>query len=798
MSTAVDSLHLASGTLLLNGQYTIISVLGQGGFGITYSVSQHGVPFARAVKECFPTELAERRNGMVVPRSPDRAKLLALCIKTFQDEVTHLAKLSHPAIVPVMQVFPENGTVYMVLDFVAGKTLEAHLTDQGGTLPEAEIIGLLRPILEALEMLHAEDILHRDIAPDNIVIKPDGAPVLIDFGAAREVIREGTRHTTGLRSVKDGYSPHEFYVRGARQGQQSDLYSLAATMYRAISGKPPPSAELRAHALASGEPDPIVPLVGSVSGYDPTFLGLIDGGLSHRFAARPADVFSWRERLGWGEPRLKEALIRIDEKQSIRKNMPEDQEPSITTDGIKKRKSYLSSNSAILLLAVTVGLAVLIYAYSKFGSIPFQSADDPQVQPKPTTEVEVSIEDMAVDPVVPEELDEPPLVNSEPPQAPVVFEFANDAAPPLTPNSSTEGHEEAIPTSPGSVAPVIPDLPLPDAAIEAVDPPPPLYSGTQEELVRALQTALDTHNCRPGPIDGSYGLRSERAGILFNLVAPRTCERLDLLEVIGRTEPAPDWRTSAVANLQALENCAPIPACGTPPTPDFYRDFAKGCWHENFGAHPNEYATWEGECDTEGYISGVGTLTYRYPVAGPGSDFLTRKGSFEKGRANGEFVETQVDGSQIRSTYKSGVLDGFYQITSNAWVEYGHYREGRKDGEWTLRGPRGYLGEVVYQSGVAINGKIRFANDQDGFYAIYEGEIKGRYMMHGNGTETAYNNTNKLITRTGRWYEHSRVGRWEETWFNGDGTVLELFCVEKTEQGGRKIVALSPGERCIE
>jgi hypothetical protein len=177
----------------------------------------------------------------------------------------------------------------------------------------------------------------------------------------------------------------------------------------------------------------------------------------------------------------------------------------------------------------------------------------------------------------------------------------------------------------------------------------------QEDLIKSLQRGLDTHNCRPGPIDGSFGDRSARAIELFNLVSPASCPTLSTLDPIGRSEASQGWTSAAQANVDALAACSPNPACGIPPGPDFYRDFSKGCWYRAVGVHPSEYATWDGTCDANGLITGEGKLTYHYPVAVPGNSIASTSGYFLRGMYdNGVTTHVLLDGTVQYVVYASG------------------------------------------------------------------------------------------------------------------------------------------------
>src|SRR5436189_1057119 len=154
--------------------------------------------------------------------------------------------------------------------FGQGRSFEDWLRDLGRLPTQEELDRIVAPLLDALEMMHAENFLHRDIAPDNIIIRADGSPVLLDFGAARRAVAERSRALTGI--VKAGYSPHEQYATDGRlQGPWSDLYALGGTLYRAVTGKPPEEATLRF------DEDHMPPAAQAAKGtYRPGFLSTID------------------------------------------------------------------------------------------------------------------------------------------------------------------------------------------------------------------------------------------------------------------------------------------------------------------------------------------------------------------------------------------------------------------------------------------------------------------------------------------------------------------------------------------
>ncbi len=272
--------ELQPGTKLLKGQYTIVRYINSGGFGITY-LAKDSLDRNVVIKECFPSSYCRRSKTMVAARSRAHTAELRSVVQLFVREARHLSKIVHPNIVAVHQVFEDNGTAYMAIDFVDGLDLQQIIEGQGRKLSIDDIVQMTEKLLAAVGFIHANDMLHRDISPDNVLIDKKGQPVLIDFGAAREQASQSNRAMSALRVVKDGYSPQEFYIAGSEQGPWSDLYALGATMYHVISGEAPANGQARLAALAEDQTDPYVPLEGRFAGYPPGFLAAIDTTLLH-------------------------------------------------------------------------------------------------------------------------------------------------------------------------------------------------------------------------------------------------------------------------------------------------------------------------------------------------------------------------------------------------------------------------------------------------------------------------------------------------------------------------------------
>ncbi|MCU9847898.1 serine/threonine protein kinase [Defluviimonas sp. WL0024] len=271
--------ELSAGTKLLNGQYTISRFLNHGGFGITY-LAKDSLDRDVVIKECFPGAFCRRSNTIVGARSRAHQAEFRSIVRLFVQEARNLSKLAHPNIVGVHQVFEDNDTAYMAIDYVNGRDLLAIIEDPEVEFAPTRIVSITRRLLDAVAFVHASGLLHRDIAPDNILINGAGEPILIDFGAAREEATRASRALSALRVVKDGYSPQEFYIAGSEQGPWSDLYALGASIYHAIAGEAPANSQVRLAAIAESKPDPYVPLAGRFPGYPEGFLGSVDHAMN--------------------------------------------------------------------------------------------------------------------------------------------------------------------------------------------------------------------------------------------------------------------------------------------------------------------------------------------------------------------------------------------------------------------------------------------------------------------------------------------------------------------------------------
>lgn len=284
--------ELAPGTKLLRGQYTIVRYLNSGGFGITY-LAKDSLDRNVVIKECFPSSYCRRSKTVVAARSRAHTAELRSVVQQFVREARNLAKIVHPNIVAVHQVFEDNFTAYMAIDFIDGLDLQEVIEGKGQKHSPQEIVSITEKLIGAVGFIHDHDMLHRDISPDNVLIDKSGEPILIDFGAARDEASTKNRAMSALRVVKDGYSPQEFYIAGSDQGPWSDLYALGATLYHLISGDAPTNGQARLAALAEGRPDPYLPLDGRFPGYPLGFLKAIDKAMNTLPAQRVQSAREW-------------------------------------------------------------------------------------------------------------------------------------------------------------------------------------------------------------------------------------------------------------------------------------------------------------------------------------------------------------------------------------------------------------------------------------------------------------------------------------------------------------------------
>jgi len=295
MTSSEGGYHLKAGSALKH--YRIIRVLGEGSFGITYLAQDSQLGIQVVIKEYFPNEFAIRADERTITAKTKSADAYRRGMQRFKEEAQTLARFNHPSIVKILAYFEENSTAYFVMEYEEGTDLSEYIKQHGTPFSQEEILSILMPVLEGLKEVHKHNFLHRDIKPGNILMRKNSTPVLIDFGASKLAIGEASRSITSM--LTEGYAPLEQYSTDIkRQGPFTDLYAIAAMMYKMITGEVPPSAQTRSFQLLQGEGDPYRPLLELLpKGYEKSFLSTIDRALSMKSLERPQSVQAFQQSI---------------------------------------------------------------------------------------------------------------------------------------------------------------------------------------------------------------------------------------------------------------------------------------------------------------------------------------------------------------------------------------------------------------------------------------------------------------------------------------------------------------------
>lgn len=291
-------LALPCGTAL-GGRYILGRVLGQGGFGITYVAQDHKTKKRVAVKEYFPDTVAARVGGRTVSAcSGEKEENFLYGRARFLEEAKTLAEFAgEPNIVRVYSYFEENDTAYFVMELVDGISFQQYIEERGGKIGWEDAFRVLAPVMDALASVHTRGIVHRDVKPENIFLASDGAVKLLDFGSARYSLGEKSRSLDVL--LTHGFAPWEQYSRHSKQGAYTDVYSLAATFYYAVTGCVPPDSVDRVNK------DTLVPLSRSDAGIPARIGSAVQRALAVYPKDRFQDMNGFRQALG-EEPGKKE------------------------------------------------------------------------------------------------------------------------------------------------------------------------------------------------------------------------------------------------------------------------------------------------------------------------------------------------------------------------------------------------------------------------------------------------------------------------------------------------------------
>ncbi len=278
------------------GGYKVVRKLSAGGFGVVYlALDAEGQQVA--IKEYLPSSLATRAPGELLPQvAPDKLSLYRLGLKSFFEEGRALAQISHPSVVSVLNFFRENETVYMVMNYLEGATLQDYIITardrkKNKVFRESTIRSLFDEILRGLRIVHQHKMLHLDIKPANIFVTDDDRAVMIDFGAAREVLNKESNFIRPMYTP--GFAPPELYRRGTAMGPWTDIYSIGACIYACMQGYPPNDAPQRQ------EKDRLATALARHRGvYSDGLLQVVEWCMALDPLARPQSVFALQKELG--------------------------------------------------------------------------------------------------------------------------------------------------------------------------------------------------------------------------------------------------------------------------------------------------------------------------------------------------------------------------------------------------------------------------------------------------------------------------------------------------------------------
>jgi serine/threonine protein kinase len=253
--------------------YRIVKKIASGGFSMVYLATDPQNATV-VIKEFLPAILVRRDEGELIPRvSAEHLYTYRLGLKCFFEEGRSLAMIVHPNIVRVLNFFRANETVYMVMQYESGKSLQEYLAHlralkRKRMLPTRHILRIFTEVLHGLAEVHANRMLHLDLKPANVFLRLDGSPILLDFGAARQAVQNSFSNSVPMYTP--GFAPPEMYWRDAKLGPWTDVYGIGASIFSSMTGRPPPSADARLkndelpkllHDLREQYPEPLLTLV---------------------------------------------------------------------------------------------------------------------------------------------------------------------------------------------------------------------------------------------------------------------------------------------------------------------------------------------------------------------------------------------------------------------------------------------------------------------------------------------------------------------------------------------------------
>ncbi|MCF2682604.1 protein kinase domain-containing protein [Faecalicatena contorta] len=379
------NVHTLPSYTILAGKYLLGRVLGEGGFGITYIAWDLNRECRVAVKEYFPSGLATRDtrlgDGEALTIMPgEKAAYYRNGLKNFAEEGKNLARFQHlPGIVSVRDFFQDNGTAYIVMDYVEGKNLKQYLREhyekngEHAPMEENQILEMMQPLLQALSEIHKAGIIHRDISPENIICGEDGKITLIDFGAARAATGTETKSLTIM--LKHGYAPEEQYRTRGKQGPWTDIYAICATMYQMASGYLPIESVERLYE------DELKPLKQLNAGISEKFSDVIEKGMAVRGDKRYQSVEEiYKELYPKPKKRLEAEKVKpaTEETQYFQKEKLEKQWGEVEKIRPNEEKQYVEveKSKRIRSIRVVILFLVIVFFFMSCIGVPGRNTDE--------------------------------------------------------------------------------------------------------------------------------------------------------------------------------------------------------------------------------------------------------------------------------------------------------------------------------------------------------------------------------------------------------------------------------------
>ena len=385
-------MYLANNILLQGGKYKIVGHISSGGFGNTYEGVHTMMDTRVAIKEFFPKMFCNRdeNTSHITVATQSNKELVDKLRKKFIEEAKAIFKMNHPNIVKVHDIFEENGTAYYVMDYIDGKSL-GDIVKQRGPLPEAEAVGYIRQVADALKYVHSLNRLHLDIKPGNIMVDKNGKAILIDFGASKHYDMESGENTSTLMGVNTkGYAPVEQSTQSfTKFSPATDIYALGATLYKLLTGITPPDANL---LMAKEETLAPLPSCISKSTHNAVlkamtqiradrpqtidvFLGLLDSKITNSFddevtvceeteKARQAEE---KRRLA-EEQKLKEDEARRAAEEEARRKAEEEQKRKAEEQKSNTAKKSSSKNAGLWIVIGVIAVVGIIIGVNSNGN----------------------------------------------------------------------------------------------------------------------------------------------------------------------------------------------------------------------------------------------------------------------------------------------------------------------------------------------------------------------------------------------------------------------------------------------